>query len=127
MAGLNTFLKLSIGAVSVGSIWMISSEKKDKGILYALSYGRDVSDGNKRTSWDSNWDRRGSAKSTIKQDSSTENDSNDAKVEAKVLKPTAKRHLIFIRHGQYVHADKSEDKASIFIIVMWKLRFRYPV
>lgn len=107
MAALKNLFKLSVGAVSVGSLWMISDEKKNNRMVYALSFGSDVFDGDKRTSWDHNWDKR---KPIIKKDSSsessTERDSNDAKV----VKPTAKRYLILIRHGQYVHAEKSEDK-----------------
>lgn len=56
--------------------------------------------------WDSNWDMcdKGTTKPKRRDDGRVDEESNE-------IKPTAVRHLVFIRHGQY-HADanNSDDK-----------------
>lgn len=59
--------------------------------------------------WDSNWDMyENNGKRTKKEDRKI-TDSTDNEPD---IKPTAKRHLIFIRHGQY-EDDKEKDEERI--------------
>lgn len=56
--------------------------------------------------WDSNWDRceKGTTKPKRRDDGRVDEESRE-------IKPTAVRHLVFIRHGQYYEdAKNSEDK-----------------
>ncbi len=54
--------------------------------------------------WDPNWDMcdKGTKKPKEKVDGRTEE-------ESKEIKPTAVRHLVFIRHGQYYDDAKNDD------------------
>ena len=54
--------------------------------------------------WDPNWDMcdKGTKRSKKKDDGRIEE-------ESKEIKPTAVRHLIFIRHGQYYEKAKHDD------------------
>lgn len=56
--------------------------------------------------WDSNWDmcEKGLKKPKKKDDGKIDHDE-----ESKEVKPTAVRHLLFIRHGQYFDNAKNDD------------------
>lgn len=59
--------------------------------------------------WDSNWDMYENNGKRRKKDDRKITDSTDNEPD---IKPTAKRHLIFIRHGQY-EDDKDNDEERI--------------
>ena len=94
-------LKVSVGLTSLGCVWLLANRSKRENLLHAKGYGDEVFESRKTVKWDKNWDRR-----------SPQNINNEEKGmdSTNIVKPTAKRHLILIRHGQYVHAEKSEDK-----------------
>lgn len=54
--------------------------------------------------WDSNWDRceKGTTKPKRRDDGRVDEESRE-------IKPTAVRHLVFIRHGQYYEDAKNSD------------------
>ena len=76
--------------------------------------------------WDPNWDMcdKGERKSKKK-------DNDRIEEETKEIKPTAVRHLVFIRHGQYyLDAAKDDDKRLTELgrygkkcIILWKKIF----
>ena len=83
---------------------------KEKSRLYAISYGRHVYEGDeKRTTWDSNWDHRQPLKKEEKigKDSGKNDEKGDNGDKNEIS--TATRHLILVRHGQYV-MDKDPEK-----------------
>ncbi|XP_032236163.1 serine/threonine-protein phosphatase PGAM5, mitochondrial isoform X2 [Nematostella vectensis] len=53
------------------------------------------------SSWDNNWDFCETGKRKL---------SSDGMLEEPDIKPTGKRHLIFIRHGQYMDREDEDDK-----------------
>lgn len=57
--------------------------------------------------WNSNWDmyEKGTKKSKKREDGSGVDDVE----ECKEIKPTAIRHLLFVRHGQYLEDAKNDD------------------
>ena len=60
-----------------------------------------------RTTWDSNWDRR--APESMKKPEKKGN----MDVEKQQEKPTASRHLVFIRHGQYDQTQTDDKLRSL--------------
>ncbi len=98
-------LKVSVSVTSLGCVWLLANRYKNENVLLANSYGSDVFERKNTVKWDKNWDRRATQHTS---GTSKENESTN------IAKPTAKRHLILIRHGQYVHANKSEDKVHTY-------------
>ena len=101
-------LKISASvAAGIGCVWYMTNGSGSDRSVHALSYGRKVFEREKKVKWDKDWDRRSPESLSKNDDSSKNQESGKAAV-----KPTAKRHLILIRHGQYVYAEKSEDKVK---------------
>ena len=100
------FIRTVAGISGVGALWVLIEQTKEQGVLHALSYGRGVYDKEQRVKWDKNWDCRSPR---IKENIKGEIGEGDGTVE----KPTAVRHLILIRHGQYVMNTDDSDKKVI--------------
>lgn len=60
----------------------------------------------KKKKWDDNWDLLGI-------DSTTTLSEKDRESESETPKPTATRHIILVRHGQYVQDSSGDDKLRI--------------
>ena len=75
--------------------------------------GRESSPQFKQKNWDYNWDllepKKDTELSNEKTETSTDNKSNVAGVNKKA-KPTATRHVILIRHGQYVYSKDGDHQ-----------------
>ena len=95
---------LFVGAAGISAFYFLKENKR----MYAISYGRHVYDGEeKRTTWDKNWDHRQPIKN---EDLKKEGNGDKGKSEAS----TATRHLILVRHGQYVMDDDPDKKVYIY-------------
>ena len=105
MATATLLKRLTFGAAGIACTWYISTRYADNRVVHALGYGGDVFKRDK-TKWDKNWDKRSPASLVPKKDQ------NNNSTDEPPKRPTAKRHLILIRHGQYVLAQNSEDKVS---------------
>lgn len=71
------------------------------------------------TRWDSNWDmyEKGTKKPRNKDGGRVDYDE-----ESKEIKPTAVRHLVFIRHGQYYDSAKNDDDKRLTELGRYGLR-----
>ena len=106
MAAATILLRVSSGLTGVGCLLFLAKRNDESRFLDALSYGRQVFDREKTTKWDRNWDNRAPNKN---KDGADDEDSNSTVTTGR---SKAKRHLIFIRHGQYVHAEEAEKKVT---------------
>lgn len=103
----NKLIKLTVGLAGTGSITTLLYQENainSKGTLVSKLFKRTLVKAAsveepplKKSVWDFNWDHR-NPKST--KDNGVEED--------KVSKPTATRHIILIRHGQY-HMESNDD------------------
>ncbi|XP_074642677.1 serine/threonine-protein phosphatase PGAM5, mitochondrial-like isoform X2 [Tubulanus polymorphus] len=102
-------LAATAGLVSGGTaIWWCSDKTKQQNTVYASWTSGFVPS----VKWDFNWDRR-NPEDLVKpvEDKNDEAQIAERKKKIKELKPTAVRHLILIRHGQY-HMNGS-DKGTL--------------
>lgn len=101
--------RIIAGAIGVGACILLASPKSSPFIaVHALSYGHQMFANDKRTTWDNNWDRRDSSSGSKKKSKNGGEGNEEPGADSKV--PTATRHLILIRHGQYVMNTTEPDK-----------------
>ena len=103
---------------------------KETGIVYAAAASAEVLPsglGNPTTEWDKNWDFR--ERQPVGVNSSSRYDSEKKSVPSLAErfggdqtpvpvvhgKPSATRHLVFIRHGQYAKGDDDKDKILTYL------------
>ena len=80
----------------------IIANAKDCGILFILH--------SSGTRWDSNWDMYEKA---TRKPRNKDGGRVDYDEESKEIKPTAVRHLVFIRHGHYYDSAKNDDDKEL--------------
>lgn len=101
------FTALLAGVTGLGASYIFLEERREGRLIHALSYGRHSYKTEKIAKWDSNWDCR----EPILKEAETKAE-NENQGEVKTDKPTATRHLLLIRHGQYVMDKDSEKKVN---------------
>ncbi|XP_060077034.1 serine/threonine-protein phosphatase PGAM5, mitochondrial-like [Ylistrum balloti] len=109
MAGWSRLARRSAGfiggvAVAAGVIYKTKSEKLHENAVWTSNFEPSVK-------WDYNWDKCEAAslvRPPKSNNSSDEKNAKDAKNELKKHAPTATRHLLLIRHGQY-NTDGEDD------------------
>lgn len=69
-----------------------------------------------KTSWDFDWDRRDPASLVPPSKSRIDNDEKSEKL-SKQVRPTATRHLLLIRHGQYNLGGASDEEKTLTQLV----------
>lgn len=104
MPAVRVFTALLAGVTGLGASYIFLEERRESRLIHALSYGRHSYKTEKKAKWDSNWDCR----DPILKEAETKTE-NVNQEEVKSDKPTATRHLLLVRHGQYV-MDKDSDK-----------------
>lgn len=91
---MTSFYRIAVAVFSSGSLSALLLSQKDRFRAYASSQGEPHATG---SVWDYNWDRRNP-------------ESGKEEGEGVPPKPTATRHLILIRHGQYEHWHSEQEK-----------------
>ncbi|KAK9752009.1 Histidine phosphatase superfamily (branch 1) [Popillia japonica] len=106
MATFTKFQKLLVSASTIGgaTFYYINSINKDR------VHNSWTTDFKPSTKWDDNWDFRAPPSLIHPRKLNSEKDENVINEQLELMKSTATRHIILIRHGQYHIEGKSDEQ-----------------